>query len=49
MADVPTPATETDGAPTRPSAYDTAGVSPGGQIYTNTEIGKLFYEGGVSV
>ena len=25
------------------SLYDTADLSPGGQVYTNTEIGKLFY------
>ena len=35
-----------DEAPSKgPPMYDTAGISPGGQVYTNTEIGKLFYGG----
>ena len=26
-------------------SYDTVGLSPGGQVYTNTEIGKFIYGG----
>ena len=28
-----------------PSLFEKAGLSPGGQVYTNTELGQLFYGG----
>lgn len=41
MGDIPGDSPPSEG----PSLYDTGGISPGGQIYTNTEIGKYIYGG----
>lgn len=39
------PSTEEE-APSKDSTlYETLGLSPGGQVYTNTEIGKYIYGG----
>ena len=43
MGDIPASSEE---APSKgPSLYDAGGLSPGGQVYTNTEIGKYIYGG----
>ena len=43
------PLTEAPGGeetPSRePSLFEKAGISPGGQIYTETELGQFFYGG----
>ena len=41
MGDVPTEEVPSEG----PALYDTGGLSAGGQVYTNTEIGKYIYGG----
>lgn len=41
MGDIPSDSPPSKG----PSLYDTGGISPGGQVYTSTEIGKYVYGG----
>ena len=47
MGDVPAEgATGGEETPSRePSLFDKAGISAGGQIYTDTELGQYFYGG----
>ena len=41
MGDIPGDSPPSEGPP----LYDTGGISPGGQVYTTTVIGKYVYEG----
>ena len=41
MGDIPTEEAPSEG----PGLFDTGGLSAGGQLYTNTEIGKYIYGG----